>query len=503
MIIEETGVGLKKGSPFMDDPTWKRLISDARYSTKAFATTFLPTYFNRPFADVTNQIFRAIDDPNKQKVVIAAPRGWGKTSIDALAFPARHICYGLKSFIVHVSNTADDAVMKARNLKNALVVEDRKRGDIIPTVFGDLKGIQWGEKQFVAGKTFVMPRGSGQQIRGLNYKGNRPDLIIVDDLEDAEAVMNEDRREKLKQWFFADLMNSVDRSSDKWKIVVIGTILHEASLLTQLLKDDTWERITISLCDDSLKSNWPQYMSDAQVEALYRAYANQGQADTFAREYQNKPISGLDAVFRTEYFQYYEPSELSDDKDVFFVTIVDPAKTTKLSSADSAIVTVGINLVKHKIYFHDCVAGKMHPDELLDAIFSQVVLHNSRILAVEVTGLNEFITLPIKNEMRKRLVTPEFVELKARDKKENRVAQLAPFYRQGYIFHNKAVSSKLEIQLISFPRSELWDVMDAFAYTIEVMELDERYFYAEEVPGEDEFACLKDDLPPRGEWRAF
>lgn len=489
-------------SPLLQDPTWSRLISDAGLSTKVFATTFLPSYFSRPFAKMTDQIFDVIDDPTKQKVVIAAPRGWGKTTIDGLAYPARQICYGLKRFIVHVSNTADKAMMDARNLKQALVTNDAIRGDIIPTVFGDLKGDQWGEKQFVAGQTFVMPRGAGQQIRGLNYNGARPDLIVVDDLEDAEGVMSEDRREKLKQWFFADLMNSVDRSSRDWKIVVVGTILHEAALLTQLLKDDTWERISLSLCDDDLKSNWPDYMTDQQVEELFRSYMNQGQADTFAREYQNKPISGLDAVFRSEYFQYYEPNSLLDEKDIYYVTIVDPAKTTKLSSDDSAVVTIGVDLARHRLYFHDCTAGKMHPDELFDAIFQHVATHNSRILAVEVTSLHEFITQPLKNEMRKRGVCPNFVELKARDKKEMRVAQLAPFYRQGYIWHNRAVSSKLELQLVSFPRSELWDVMDAFAYVIELMELDERYFYAEEMPDEDEFAELgSEDAMPN--WRNF
>lgn len=483
-------------STFMQDPEWRRLITQASTSTRLFASTFLSTYFDRPFASITETIFQAIDDPTKQKVVIAAPRGWGKTSIDGLAYPARQICYGLKRFIVHVSNTADKAVMDARNLKQALVSPDPKRGDLIPLIFGDLKGEQWGEKQFIAGNTFVMPRGAGQQIRGLNYNGTRPDLIVVDDLEDAEAVMNEERREKLKQWFFADLMNSIDRSSKDWKIVVVGTILHEAALLTQLLKDDTWTRITISLCDDDLHSYWPEYMSDEQVQELYRSYQAQGQADTFAREYQNKPISGLDAVFKQAYFQYYEPASIIDNKEIYFCTIVDPAKTVKLSSDDSAVVTVGVDLVGHKIYFHDCTAGKMHPDELMDAMFEHVVRHNSRILAVEVTSLNEFITQPIKNEMRRRNIHPNFVELKARDKKESRVAQLAPFYRQGYVSHNRNVSAKLELQLMSFPRSELWDVMDAFAYIIELMELDERYFYADEVPGEDEFASLKEDYKP-------
>ena len=491
-----------ESSPFMQDPVWKRLLTESSKSTKVFATTFLPSRFDRPFAAVTDQIFEAIDNPDIQKVVIAAPRGWGKTTIDTVAYPARNICFGLKHFIVPVSNTADKALMDAGNLKMALTTNDVQAGDIIPTVFGDLKGENWAMKQFEAGKTYVLPRGAGQQIRGINYNGHRPDLIVVDDLEDAEAVMSEDRRAKLKQWFFADLMNSVDRARDDWKIVVIGTILHEDALLANLLKDETWCRIRLSLCDDDLKSNWPEFMSDEKVVELFESYRAQGQADTFAREYQNKPISNIDAVFKSDYFRYYEPSDILDNHQIYFVTIVDPAKTTKLHSADSAVVTVGLDLTNHKIYFHDCSAGKFHPDELFDKMFEHVTTHDSRILAVEVTSLNEFITQPIKNEMSKRGIFPQFIELKARDKKENRVAQLAPFYRQGYIYHNKQVSAKLELQLMTFPRSELWDVMDAFAYTIELMELDERYFMVDELPSEDEFSIL-DPEPKRPEWRSF
>lgn len=489
-------------SPFINDPVWNRLLTESSNSTKVFATTFLPSRFNRPFAKITDQIFAAIDDPKIQKVVIAAPRGWGKTTINTTAYPARNICFGLKHFIVPVSNTADKALMDAANLKMALTTNDIQAGDIIPTVFGDLRRDNWAAKQFEAGNTFVLPRGAGQQIRGINHNGHRPDLIIVDDLEDAEAVMSEERRAKLKQWFFADLMNSVDRSRDDWKIVVIGTILHEDALLTNLLKDESWYRIRLSLCDDDFKSNWPEFMSDDKVIELFESYRQQGQADTFAREYQNKPISNIDAVFKKNYFRYYEPASILDDRQIYFCTLVDPAKTTKLHSADSAIVTVGLDLVNHKIYFHDCAAGKFHPDELFDKMFEQVQLHDSRILAVEVTSLNEFITQPIKNEMRKRGVFPQFMELKARDKKENRVAQLAPFYRQGYIYHNKQVSAKLELQLLTFPRAELWDVMDAFAYTIELMELDERYFMAEDMPDADEFASLEQE-PPIGEWRSI
>src|SRR5690606_28977398 len=84
----------------------------------------------------------------------------------------------------------------------------------------------------IAGKEIcIMPRGAGQQIRGLLFKNHRPDRILVDDLEDPEKVDSAEGRAKTKEWFFADLMNCVDRGSKNWRIYVVGTILHEQSLL--------------------------------------------------------------------------------------------------------------------------------------------------------------------------------------------------------------------------------------------------------------------------------
>ena len=59
-----------------------------------------------------------------------------------------------------------------------------------------------------------------------------------------------------------------------------------------------------------------------------------------------------------------------------------------------------------------------------------------------------------------------------------RIKELVPYYRQGYIYHNKRSvnTKKLEQQLLMFPRSKLWDIMDCLAYIIEMLELGERYF---------------------------
>jgi len=450
------------------------MLAGCMISTEMFSGTIMPERFTRPFSIIHKEIFKLIDDDSIQRVAIAAPRGFGKTTLNTIAYPAKNILFNQRKFILPVSATATSAVTQGENLKRELI-----QNPIIKEYFGPLKSDAFAKDQWVTSNgIMVMPRGAGQQVRGLLFNAQRPDLIIVDDLEDSESVRSEEQREKLYDWFFSDLCNCVDRASKTWKIVVIGTVLHEDSLLVNLLEDPEWTSVRLELCDDSLRSNWPDFISDKEVKKLYTGYKERGQLDVFYREYRNIPISTEDATFKQEYFKPYKETALTakEKKELINVVIVDPAKTVKLHSADSAVVGWGISRESSKMYVRDVVSEKLYPDQLYDEMFGMVIRLNARILAVEVTSLNEFIIQPIKNEMMKRGITCLFIELHARAKKEERIAQLVPYYRQGYIYHNESCCARLEGQLMAFPRSKLWDTMDAAAYIIEVMEIECTYF---------------------------
>jgi len=468
-------------------PEVDEILKQCFLSTKVCAKVLFPERFFRAFSSLHNEIFDILDNDNIHKAVIAAPRGFGKTSIDTIAYPAKKILFREKKFIVPVSCTATSAVMQGENLKRELLYNQD-----ITRLFGPMKTDSFSKEQWITQSgTMVMPRGAGQQIRGLLFERYRPDLIIADDLEDAESVKSEEQRQKLKEWWFSDVCNSVDRGSKDWKIIMVGTVLHEDSLLVNLLEDPDWYGIRLSLCDDELKSNWPDFITDEEVKALYESHKNKtpSQVDLFYREYRNIPISTEDAVFKPEYFKYYEEVDFVESKkskDCITVVIVDPAKTVKLHSADSAIIGISFDRESRAMYIRDVVAGKFYPEELYDKAIDMVERIGARILAPEVTSLNEFITQPFINQMKLRNCWAQFVELKARLKKEDRIASLVPYYRQGFVFHNKVCCTKLESQLLSYPKSRLWDVMDAEAYIIELMELEGQYFDPPDIPEDDE-----------------
>jgi len=454
-----------------------KIMQICSQSTKATCATLFPERFHRKFSKLHDEIFKVLDNDSMQKVVIAAPRGFGKTTIDTIAYPAKKILFREKKFIVPISCTATSAVMQGENLKRELL-----HNQYIVNLFGPMKSEKFSAEQWITStNTMVMPRGAGQQIRGILFNRYRPDLIIGDDLEDKESVKSEEQRAKLKEWFFSDVCNSIDRGSKNWKIVVVGTVLHEDSLLVNLLEDPEWHSVRLSLCDDDFKSNWPDFISDEEVIDLYNSHKNKtpSQVDLFYQEYRNIPISTEDAAFKFEYFKDYSEAEMirtQKVKDWNTIILVDPAKTVKMHSAESAIVGVGIDKDGGSIYVRDIISNKLHPDELYDEAINMASRIGAMTIAVEVTSLHEFISQPFKNQMRIKGCHAQFKELKAVGRKEDRIKELIPYYRQGLVFHNPNCCLKLQSQLMSFPKSRLWDVMDALAYVTKFMELEGEYF---------------------------
>lgn len=498
------------------DSELKDILVESYKSTKVLAKVFFPERFSSKFSKLHDEIFDVIDS-GAPRVAIAAPRGIGKTSIVGLALAGKRILFQDSKFLPYVSNSFDSAVMQTENLKIEL-----SSNQLVRTLFGDVKttGGEYIDKTFSkkswiarfqedAVGTLVYPRGSGQQIRGLIYRNSRPDFFIIDDLEDTETIENEEIRKKRETWFFADLMKAVSRLDKGWRVVYIDTLKHEDSLLQHLLDSSDWESLRLELCDDNLKSNAPEFVSDEEVAAEHASHKEKGLLDVFYREFRNIAISKEDAVFQPGHFRYfvdnrdqllvYEPGKTEPVKVstrlLTHIVIVDPAKTEKLESADSAVLTIAIDRSSKRIFVRNVVAGKLSPSALLDAMFEQVKTYKAMILAVETTGLESWISQPIENEMRVRSIFPIYHAISASgSKKKERVAALSPYYRLGYIYHNRICCQKLESQLTMFPRSKLWDVMDGLSHLLKILDDFAQYFDPEDFGPEDDDKEFKDLL---------
>jgi phage terminase large subunit-like protein len=302
-------------------------------------------------------------------------------------------------------------------------------------------------------------------------------------------------------------MNSINRYKGGWRIVVVGTILHQDSLLERLLSDPNWESVRLEICDDNFNSNWEEGISRNEIINLYTSYKDQGLPDVFYREYRNNPVPiGDDAVFSDKMFKVYDENEEKLwTRDIENVVLCDPAKSNTVNSAESAIVVWGVDLHNRRFYLRDIVRGKLNPNEIYKTFVDKCIEFGVRVAGVETAGLEEHILYPIKNEMMSRGVFFELISLMARrgkaeysgrgKGKEARVAGLVPLYRNGEVYHNKTIAHLIESQLLGFPRAKFWDVMDCAAYLPIVLDEHYSYFYREdyaetEAEVEEEYAEL-------------
>jgi len=493
------------------DDELKSILSGCLNRMEMSCKVFSPDRFNIPFSYPlhVDGMFPLLDDRKKKKVAMALPRGVGKTScVENLA--VKSIEFKEYDYIVYVSASATQAMERTENIKYEL-----NSNEVLVKLFGSMQSTktdeQYSREAYVTSNGVkVLPRGGGQQIRGLNFRGKRPGLILVDDFEDSEAVLNEEIRKKRKQWFYSDLMKAVDPASD-WRIIVIGTILHEDSLLANLVESNEWESVNIGIANSkTMESNWPEQVSTEALIKELKEHQDMGLDAEWWRERMNQVVPD-NASFTSDMFQYYDEDEdyLNYCPEVENVILVDPAKTVTPTSAYSAIACIAYNLDESKIYVRDLVMQRLHQDELQDEALTMAQRCNARVIGLEVTSLNEYITGPFITEMTRRGLNYHIEELTPRGRsKPNRIKALLPYYRRRQIWHNRGACMPLEQQLMSFPRSRYEDAMDAVAYLVQLMEVGGRWFRPPHNPGhniEDDMRELRDmyeEAPSgNGKWR--
>jgi predicted phage terminase large subunit-like protein len=213
----------------------------AYYDFAFFASYFFPKRCRAAFSKMHMDFCRAEADPARRgrREVTAAPRSNAKTTFKLTLRALHAIVYGYDPFILIIAHSASEAEEKVGE-----ILEELDSNPRLIRVYGRLAPVRgqkgpgrWGKKKFVTPNgIMVMAKSRGQQIRGLNYGGNRPSLIICDDVESPSGVLSPEQRLKTRDWFYKDVLKcgQVDGSTN---FILIGTCLHQESLLSELLKN--------------------------------------------------------------------------------------------------------------------------------------------------------------------------------------------------------------------------------------------------------------------------
>ncbi|MBK4889911.1 hypothetical protein SJZ70_27965, partial [Klebsiella pneumoniae] len=104
----------------------------------------------------------------------------------------------LKKYPVIIMDSIDQAYPMLEAIKAELCWNPRLKMDF-PEACGPGRVWQMGTI-LTATDIKVQVAGSGKKLRGLRHGPYRPDLAILDDIENDELVRNPDQRDKLDNW---------------------------------------------------------------------------------------------------------------------------------------------------------------------------------------------------------------------------------------------------------------------------------------------------------------
>ena len=156
----------------------------------------------------------------------------------------------------------------------------------------------WTDGEFVTkdGCAFFA-RGRGQSPRGLRYRDNRPDYIVIDDLDDDELCENEARVSKLTDWVKEALFGALD--GGRGRFIMVGNLIGKNSVLARIAATEGVHVSQVNIYDKNGEVTWKEKWTKEEVRVIEQFMGYR----SFQKEYMNNPITE-GAVFKNDWIRW-------------------------------------------------------------------------------------------------------------------------------------------------------------------------------------------------------
>jgi len=467
------------------------------------------------YSGMHKEIFTLLLQMTKQRkgrLAIAAPRGHAKSTIVSLVYVLWRVLYSKEKLVLIASNTITQAIALLKDIKhqlknNPLIIDD------FPEVCCAKKPKPWRDNRIqLPNGAMIRVYGVGQNPRGIKNDKDRPGLIIADDLENEEQAQSEEQRDKLRTWFRRTLLNTGHPYTN---VVVIGTILHQDSLLAALVDRDRspgwngrkykavekfsdnpqlWEKWSSIFCSREeyegntgpeaaklyFEANREKMLEGTEVlwpelDSYYELMVMREREGTrsFQSEKQNEPIDPQQCIFKEEDFVFWD----DDYRDVqhliqsinrsgYFYGACDPSMG-KSTRGDYTAIVILLRDDDSQINYV-IAADLLHcsPSETIDRITEYAKMYEFEKFAIESNNFQELMV----EDLERRIVAYgrrlSIHKITSRSNKQSRIASLEPYIKQGNIrFCRK--HRQLLSQLTQFPLAKNDDGPDALEMAIQ------------------------------------
>lgn len=436
----------------------------ASESMRYFFGIYLNHYIQFDFAPFHNDFFSLAEDEQKKLVVILAFRGSGKSTYFTTCYPIWAITGKLKKkSVVIFTQTQQQAKRILENIKKELESNELLKADIGP--FEDPKD-EWSAMSIVLKnfKARITVASTEQSIRGIRFSQYRPDLIILDDIQDITSVKTKELRDKLASWFDSEV---IPLGTLDVKIILVGTRLHEDDLCSRIInlikqrKKKGIYRI-YPIATASGRPNWPgKYPNKKAVEEEHRRIMDEA---IWQKEYMQRIVYDEDYIYIPSDFMRYEVLPPAS-KIRFILIAIDLAISTKSSADKTGVIAAYIagwdketkayiapQFINKRMGFTETIEEiKRLRSQLVPGIPAYLLVENvayqqAAIEQLELEGFTVYAVNPQGEDKRARLTV------------------ISPQVKKGSILFPKTGTEELEQQLVGFGIERYDDLADAFAY---------------------------------------
>ncbi|MGE9986290.1 phage terminase large subunit [Desulfovibrio sp. SGI.169] len=420
------------------------------------------------------------------KLACAAPRGEAKTTFVDVFFLLWCVVTGRKRYILIIADALEQAASFLEAVKVELESNPRLMAD-----FGAHCGVGrvWNVGAIITAQNVkIQAFGAGKRMRGLRHGPHRPDLALLDDLENDENVRSPEQRDKLESWLLRTVL-SLGPADDSMDVVYIGTILHYDSVLARTLKKpqwrgrifravermpermdlwDAWERIYKTPPDgpEAARAYYEERRAEMERGAvvswptfrpLYTLMCKRAEdRAAFDSEQQNDPLVGDAAPFAEVLVYWHElPSGLLP------FAACDPSLGKAGAGRDpSALLVGGLHRETLRLFVLEASIRKRHPDRIIQDMIALQRRYACLSWAVETVQFQEFFADVLVREAARQGIPMPVWPVKNHADKTLRIESLHPYFAQGRILLAPEQHTLLD-QLRHFPLADHDDGPDA------------------------------------------
>lgn len=407
--------------PIIDLSAIQMSIPEIKYALEHdeefFIQFFLGEELTFPVPEFHKDVFHVMTNVKIKKFACAIPRDHAKTTLAKLA-AVWHFLFSPYRFIIYISNTFGIAAPACQDIVAFL------ESDNFNAVFGK---VNWlirregdGVYKFELGdKTCILRAlGAGQQVRGINIDNKRPQLAVIDDLEDNDNIATDELFLKLKKWVYGPFRKCLDKFDNK--MIWLGNMISNRCMLKENCSSKYWHSMKYGALLSTGETLWPDAWSIEALKADFHEYTEVGMADVWFAEMMNMPLAFGLGMIRPEQIVYRPPVD-TGQIEFGFIT-VDLAISDKTWAHKTAVVVHGWVDGAWQIVDYTFDTG-IDPIQLYAIVMQKASDWNIHVIGIESVAYQASLQFVFRYLAASHGIEyMQFVELPATQKKAIRIA---------------------------------------------------------------------------------